>query len=114
MHVTITSIKLRSVWKFFALSNNGRKIQGQAKNTAGFIQIKNTGWGKLHFTLSSWESVEAMKQFARSGAHLDAMKQSAKLSTEIRTYTYETNTLPNWAAAKALLFEKGKLLQFPT
>jgi heme-degrading monooxygenase HmoA len=113
MHITVTSIQLRSVWQFFALSNHGRKIQSQAQKSPGFVKMKNTGWGKLHFTLSGWESEAAMKQFARGGAHLDAMKQSAKLATELRTYTYEADQLPDWNTAKQLLLEKGKVLNFP-
>lgn len=113
MVITITSITLRSVWKFFALTNNARKIQGQATRSPGFVRMKNTGWGKLHYTLSVWESEAALKAFARSGAHLEAMKKSKDLSTELSTYTYESPTEPDWAAAKALLAEKGKVLKFP-
>jgi hypothetical protein len=112
MRITITSIQLRSPWQFFTLANHGRKIQGQAKKTPGFVKMKNTGWGKMHYTLSIWDSDAAMKQFARAGAHLEAMKQSAKLSQEIRTYSFETDAIPDWKAAKQLLREKGKVMKF--
>ncbi len=113
MYITITSILLRSPWQFFTLTNHGRKIMLQAKGTTGFVKMKNTGWWKLHLTMSHWETEAAIKQFARSGAHLDAMKQSAKLSTEIRIYTFESDTLPDWKQAKQLLVAHGKLMQFP-
>jgi len=113
MYVTLTSILLRSPWQFFTLTNHGRKIFQQAHAAAGFLKMKNTGWWRLHLTLSAWESAAALKDFARSGAHLDAMQQSAKLSREIRTYTYETETLPTWAEARLLLAEQGKVLNFP-
>lgn len=112
MIVTITSIRLRSVWQFFTLSNHGRKIQGQAKRSPGFLRMKNTGWGKLHYTVSAWESEPSLKQFARAGAHLEAMKQSGRLSTEIRTYTYETDALPSWKEVKQLLAKEGKVMRF--
>jgi heme-degrading monooxygenase HmoA len=112
MVITLTSITLRSVWKYFQLTNNARKIMMQAKKSKGFVRMKNTGWGKLHYTLSVWESVDDLKQFARSGAHLAAMKVSQSLSTELATYTYETDHIPNWKEAKALLVEKGKVLHF--
>lgn len=113
MRITITSIQLRSAWQFFSLSNHGRKIQAQAKKSPGFVKMKNTGWGKLHYTLSIWESEASMKAFARTGAHLEAMKQSAKLSHEIRTLTIESETIPDWKEVKRLLSEKGKVLRFP-
>ncbi len=113
MYVTLTSILLRSPWQFFTLSNHGRKIFGQTQKAKGFVKMKNSGWWKLHFTMSAWDSAEAIKDFARSGAHLEAMKQSAKLSTQIRIYTYETENLPSWDEAKLLLEEKGKVLNFP-
>jgi hypothetical protein len=53
-----------------------------------------------------------MKEFARSGAHLEAMKKSALLAEEIRTYTYETDLLPTWQDAKVLLLNKGKVLRY--
>jgi heme-degrading monooxygenase HmoA len=114
MRITITSIELRSVWQFFSLSNHGRKIQAQAKRTPGFRRMKNTGWGRLHYTLSIWESVSSMKAFARTGAHLEAMKRSAKLAVEIRTHTFEADQIPNWKEVKRLLITEGKSLTFPS
>ena len=112
MFVTVTFIELHSPWQFFALSNHGRKIQAQAKRSEGFVRMKNTGWWRHHYTLSIWKSEAEMKQFARSGAHLEAMKQSAKLATVLSTYTYQANELPSWTDAKRLLHEKGKQVKF--
>jgi len=72
--------------------------------------MKNTGFGYLHFTLSAWETTEDLKRFAREGAHLNAMKKSSTLATEIRTYTYQGDRFPGWKEAKKTLFEKGKVL----
>jgi heme-degrading monooxygenase HmoA len=112
MYITVTYIRLRSVWKFFALANHVGKTQIQTQNSPGFIQMKRTGWGKLHYTLSAWESEAALKVFMRSGAHLEAMKQSKDLSTDLGTYTYEAAELPDWKTAKALVMEKGRILTF--
>lgn len=112
MHVTVTSLKLRSVWGFFKLSLYGLKISQQAKTEKGFIAMKNTGFGYDHYTLSHWQTEADLKRFAHSGQHLEAMKGSAKLATEIRTYTFESDTMPGWASAKKLLAEKGKPLLF--
>lgn len=112
MIINVTSIRLRSVWNFFALSYNGLLISRQAKTQPGFIRMKNRGFGYDHYTLSVWASEEALKQFARSGAHLEAMKKSGKLATEIRTYSYEGDQLPSWKEVEALLKDKGRVFKY--
>ena len=112
MVVTITSLHLKSVWLFFKLSWHGLQISRQAKTIPGFIKMKNTGFGYLHYTYSVWQDETSMKNFAKKGAHLEAMKQSSALATEIRTYTFETNNLPDWTKAKTLLEEKGKAIYY--
>ena len=112
MFVTITSLNLRHWWGFFKLSLWGLKISRQAKAEKGFIEMKNCGFGYLHFTLSAWESKADAKNFARSGAHLEAMKESGRLATEIKVYTYESEEIPDWANAKRMLFEQGRVFSF--
>lgn len=110
MVITITSIRLKSWWRFFQLSLHGLKISRQLKQQQGFIQLKNTGFGYLHFTMSAWGSEEDIKRFYREGAHLAAMKQASVIATETRTFTYQAKDLPNWKEAKRLLIENGKIL----
>ncbi len=112
MIITLTSIKLKSAWFFFKLSWYGLNISLQCKKAPGFLLIKNTGFAYDHFTMSAWKSETDMKAFARSGAHLTAMKQSAQLANEIRTYTYEGDKLPTWKEAKELLNQKSKRLYY--
>lgn len=112
MIITVTSIRLKSVWYFFKLSWHGFNIAQQCKKTTGFLQMKNTGFAYNHFTMSAWETENDMKTFARSGAHVKAMKQSAQLADEIRTYTYEGSKLPTWREAKQLLATNGKTLTY--
>jgi hypothetical protein len=113
MVVVVTYIKLRNVWGFFRLSYQGLKITLQARKQKGFVKMSNTGWGKEHYTLSGWEHPEAVKEFVQSGAHLASMRMSARLSTEIRTYMYEAEQLPDWNTAKALVKEKGRAYTYP-
>lgn len=112
MFVTITSLKLKSVWGFFKLSLFGLRISNQAKKEKGFVSMKNTGFGYMHYTLTQWESEDDLKRFSRSGQHLTAMKTSATLATEIRTYTYAEDRIPDWNTAKKLLIENGKSVTF--
>jgi hypothetical protein len=113
MIITITSLRLRSLWQFFRLSWFGFKIYQKAKGQKGNLLMHNTGFGYMHYTLSAWENEEAMRAFAYHGSiHTDAMKESRKLSTEIKTYTYQAEQVPDWKTAKRLVAEKGKVLSF--
>lgn len=112
MYITVTSLRLRSVWGFFRLNLNGFKIYMQTKSEKGFIKMKNTGFGYMHYTLSAWESVEDIKRFARQGAHKEAMKLSRSLSTEIRIYTYQADNMPGWNEAKEQLMANGKIYKY--
>ena len=82
------------------------------KKAKRILKYRNTGFGYMHYTLSAWESKAEMKQFVPTGAHRDAMKASATIAREIRTYTFESDEMPSWKDAKQLLKEKGKLLTF--
>lgn len=110
MYITITSLKLKNIWKFFSLANHALSITKQLKKEQGFLNYKKTGIGLTHYTLSVWENLEDLKRFSRSGAHLNAMKISKDIAAEINTYTYESNDIPNWNTAKELLEKNGKKL----
>jgi hypothetical protein len=112
MIIVVTYIALRSPWQFFRLSNHGRKVTGQLRKQPHCLRIKNTGWWRDHYTLTAWDDAEAVQQFARSGAHLAAMQESARLSERIATYRFTADRLPSWQEAKALVKEKGKWLDF--
>jgi hypothetical protein len=112
MVITVTSIRLRSLWGYFRLSLFGLNIQRQLKTQPGFLKSRNRGFGYLHYTLSAWESEEAMREFVRAGAHLTAMKSSRALGREIRTYTFVADSMPGWEEAQRLLSAHGKVLSF--
>lgn len=111
MVIVITSLKLRHWWGFFRLSYLGLTIVRQTKTQPGFIEMKNTGFGYLHFTMSVWESEQAAAKFSRSGAHLEAMRQGHALATEIGIYKYSGDKLPSWDEAKKLVLEQGRIIR---
>lgn len=110
MKVTITSLELKGPMKFFALSAAAFKIMKQMRTT-GHLAFKKRGIWTRHYTMSLWPDEESLKAFARSGAHLEAMKRSKEIAKEIRTITIEADQLPNWKEAK-LLLAQAKVLQF--
>lgn len=112
MMITITSIRLRSPWMFFRLSYHAMKIMFQLKNT-GVLAFRKQGFWKTHYTLTAWKTEDELKDFAHSGAHLFAIKQSAVIAEEIRTLTLPMESIPDWKEAKKLLLDKGKCFSFP-
>lgn len=113
MIITITSLRLRNLWQFFRLSQWGLKMYRAGKEKKGNIAMKNTGFGYMHYTISAWEDEASMKAFAYQNApHTEAMKDSRRLATEICTYTYQGDHLPDWKTAKKLLREHGRKTVF--
>ena len=111
MKVTLTSIKLKGPFKFFALSSQALKISRQLKST-NCRQFKKRGFWTTHYTMTLWDHEDDLKQFARTGPHQQAMKNSAKIAREIRTYTYDAEKLPNWSTATQLLLHKAKIVRY--
>jgi hypothetical protein len=111
MKVTITSLELKSPWKFFSLSYQAMKILQQIGKT-NCIEKKSTGFWTKHYTMTLWETETDLKTFAKSGKHLESMKKAGEIAKEIRTLTIDATTLPNWKYAKALLKEKGRIVRY--
>jgi hypothetical protein len=110
MKATITSIELRGPLKFFALSAHALNILKQLKATSCKDFKKRGIWTK-HYTMTLWNSENELKEFAKSGAHLDAMKKSKLIAKEIRTITIDAEVLSSWMEAKKLL-EDARVFTF--
>ena len=110
MKVTITSIELKSIFKFFALSTYALSIVKQLKNS-NYKGFKKQGFWTTHYTMTLWDNETDIIDFYKSGAHLKAMKESKKIAKEIRSITIDSDTFPSWKEAK-LLLEKGKVIKF--
>jgi len=110
MKATITSIELKGPLKFFALSANALKIIKQLKATS-YKDFKKRGIWTKHYTMTLWNSESELKDFAKSGAHLEAMIKSKNIAKEIRTITIDTDTLPSWDEANKLL-DNAKVFKY--
>lgn len=111
MKVTITSLELKSPWKFFSLSYQAMKILRQLSGT-NCVKKKSTGFWTRHYTMTLWNTEQDLKAFARSGQHLNAMKNGASIAREIRILTIDAKELPTWKIAKLLLKEKGRIFSY--
>ncbi len=110
MKATITSIELKGPLKFFALSSKALGIIRQLKAT-NCKEFKKKGVWTKHYTMTLWNNEAELREFAKSGAHLEAMKVSSQIAKEIKTITIDTTTLPNWDEAMKLL-ENGKVFKY--
>ena len=110
MKATITYIELKGPLKFFALSSKAFSIIKQLKAT-DYKDFKKKGIWTKHYTMTLWNNEAELKEFAKSGAHLEAMKASSQMAKEIRTITIDADSLPNWKEAENLL-KNGKVYRY--
>lgn len=110
MKATITSIELKGPFKFFALSVQAMSIVKQLKAT-NYKDFKKKGFWTTHYTMTPWSNETELKAFAKSGAHLAAMKTSGKIAKEIRTITIDADSLPQWKEAVNIL-KNGKVYKY--
>lgn len=110
MKATITSIELKGPFKFFALSLKGLKIMNQLKSTR-CKEFKKTGIWTKHYTMTLWNTEDELKEFARGGAHLEAMKHGGQIAKEIRSITIDADRLPSWTEARKLL-KNAKVVKY--
>lgn len=73
MIITITSLRLRNLFGFFPLTYTAMGIVKQIRMQPGFRGMNNTGFGYMHYTMSAWDSAQAAKDLAHSGAQMAAM-----------------------------------------
>lgn len=111
MKVTITSIVLKSPFKFFPFSWMAMSVFNQLKS-AKYVKFKKQGFLSMHYTMTLWENEKDLKSFAMDGAHREAMKKTAKIAREIRIYTYDADSLPDWKSAKNMLLEHGRVTRY--
>ncbi|TXE11223.1 DUF3291 domain-containing protein [Algoriphagus aquimarinus] len=110
MKATITSIELKGPLTFFALSSKAFRIIKQLKAT-NCKDFKKKGIWTKHYTMTLWNNEAELKEFAKSGAHLEAMKVSSQIAKEIKTINIDTTALPNWEEP-IILLESGKVFKY--
>ena len=96
--------------KFFALSAKAMSVVKQLKAT-NYKDFKKKGFWTTHYTMTLWSNETDLKAFAKSSAHLEAMKASSKIAKEVRTITIDADSLPHWKEAVNLL-KTGKVFKY--
>ena len=111
MYVSITSFLVKSPWANLFFQMHAMTSFMQARKSKGILKTETfSPFRKVYSTLTHWESKEDMIRFRNSGAHLKAMKASAKMGHGITT-GWETETYINREyALERLHSEKGSLI----
>jgi len=98
--ISITYIKLKTPFHFFSLAKYAMYIIKQLKADPNCQGHRQKGIWTHHYTMSKWNSEEDMLQFARSGAHLEAMKISRNIAAELKFKRLDVSDFPSWEEAK--------------
>jgi quinol monooxygenase YgiN len=110
--VSITRLRLRSLRFLPAFILHTRLSLRQARRAPGCrdVQVRKTR-GLAFWTLSVWDSEDAMKTFRRSGAHARAMPKLAHWCDEaaVTHWAHDAALLPSWDDGVARLRSGGRL-----
>jgi heme-degrading monooxygenase HmoA len=104
MIIVATELHVRNFWRLFPFIRMSAQAMKQAKQSTGCLHATatNGGW-RIGYTLTAWDSREAMLQFRNSGPHKTAMQQTARLSKRYKTEVWEAAALPSFKEAKQRL-----------
>lgn len=108
MYISLTGLKPKSFSAYIRFWFLAIPSFRQAQTAPGNLHCDVRKVKEYQCTITAWESREVMLDYLRSGAHLKAMKAFTKIATG-PTYGYESDTIPSWEEAYALLTEKGKM-----
>ena len=111
MIVSITRLRLKSILHTFSLIKSSAGIIAalEKRKCKGF-KIKN---GLMnHYTMTLWENEDDMIQFLKDEAHRMASKKSESIAKLIVVHHFENESLIDWAKAKSILKEKGKMYTY--
>ena len=90
-YYSITNFSISPRWMWFVFQFHGVMVTLQLKKTPGLVnyQIWTKGFTN-YYTLTCWESREAMLEFRNKRAHLKAMKGHRKLGRSKSAGWYST------------------------
>ena len=107
MYISLTGLKPKGFFAYIRFWFLAIPAFRQAQKAKGNLHCDVRKVQEYQCTISAWESRELMLNYLRSGAHLKAMKAFHQIATG-PTYGYESDQIPSWEEAYALLMEKGK------
>lgn len=97
--VVATRFRLRSLRLLPAFMRASNASAAQARQAPGYLGGRLLAdVGLTFWTLTLWDSEQAMRQWRNRGAHLGAMRQSSSLVREadVARWRQVDSTLPSW------------------
>lgn len=111
MYVSVTSFLVRSTWANLFFQMHAMSSFMQAKKSKGIVKMETfSPFRKVYSTVTHWESKADMLKFRNSGAHLKAMKLSAKMGNGFGTGWETEDFVDRESALSRLHSEKGSLI----
>lgn len=110
--VSLTRLRLRRFWYLPAFLRHANASAAQLQSTPGFMGgYLASNWKWTFWTVSNWESRDAMRAYRASGAHALAMKRLPGWCDEaaVATVEVELAALPAPVEATRLMQESGRL-----
>lgn len=111
MHVSATRLKLRS-WLFVLPFLRASGAMGrQARTGAGFRQGRLLlDHGLVFWTLTAWDSAEAMKAYRDSGLHAAVMPKLQDWCDEasVAQWSTDDDALPPWPEVYSRMTSEGR------
>ena len=109
--VSVTRLRIRSIFYMPQFMWYALRSRGQSECAPGLIagsvmrEARNAFW-----TLTLWESVEAMEAFRTKGAHMAAMPKLLDWCDEAAVvhWTQESRELPSWQQAYERMIKEGR------
>lgn len=106
MFISLTYIKVKSIWKVPLFMKHVSQINRQIARAEGVLETRLKGGLSKNYTITAWKNKEAMLNFRNNDAHLEAMKATRHISDEYTSCHYEADILPRWEETVRILHEK--------
>jgi Domain of unknown function (DUF3291) len=116
--ISITGMQLKSIFcypKFYWYASSALRGAQLAPgnvhastNKAYMPTGMNSDRKHTLFTLSVWNDRASTMKYVASKEHREAAKLSRELSSYLKVYHYESETIPTWDEAKELWATKGR------
>lgn len=111
MIASVTELNLKNFWSLFYFVPHAIRSKRQADKADGLISISIKPEGFLvQRTLTVWQDETSMKNYVRSGWHLDAMKAFPKMANKSYVVTFDVEEEPSWEEAIQQLRTRGRAI----
>lgn len=109
MHISVTRLHLRSLLFLYPFVRGTEAAIGQLRASAGFVsgRLLVDRWFTF-WTVSAWDSAEAMRAFRDSGAHREIMPKLLDWCDEASVAAWTGEGLPDWSEVHTRMAQAGR------